>query len=330
MNRHDHRPSLGEFQLLPIFEEVFPRVALLLNYLRHVFDRKVRDLHSLLDLFPRKRHRYGRARPGAGAVSCGDRFAARVLHRINVHLLFLALCQHAFRGRDPWRATRDLAGQGVSNRGNLWELVFGFQRQINVYAGRAGRLWKRRQAEFIKDFFANQGHFQNVLPRRGFRIEIEHQVIRFVQMLDGRVPRMLLDGSQVSEMQERSDRRENGVVEFASFLICETRRLDEGGRALQILLKEHRRLNPARITLEDCRPALQKRHDERFRVKVVAQQFELRNFLAGPIDAIETGERDALALDLQNQIALWFLESEKFFARDRQALALTRAFDAGL
>src|SRR5712692_10361579 len=125
---------------------------------------------------------------------------------------------------------------------------------------------------------------------------------------------MLFDRSQVDEVQERSDRRENGVVELATFLIDQTRRLDEAWRAFQVLLKKHRRLNPARITLQNCRPAFQKRHDERFRVKVVAEQLKLRNFLAWPIDAIETSQRDPLAPDLQDQIAFGFLEREEFFA----------------
>src|SRR5207247_9098677 len=51
--------------------------------------------------------------------------------------------------------------------------------------------------------------------------------------------------------------------------------------------------------------------------------------LTGPIDAIETGQRNPLAFDLQNQIALWLLEQEKFFRRNARASALARAFDLG-
>ena len=81
--------------------------------------------------------------------------------------------------------------------------------------------------------------------------------------------------------------------------------------------------------MQNCRPVLQERHDERFHVKVIAEQLELGNVLARPIDAIETGQRNPLALDPQNQIALGLLEREKFFGRNAPALGLARAFDLG-
>ena len=75
-------------------------------------------------------------------------------------------------------------------------------------------------------------------------------------------------------------------------------------RSARVLLKEHRRFDAARISLQDRRPVLEEGHDERTDSQVVAKQIELGKFFRRPVDAIETRERDALAFDLQNQSRL--------------------------
>src|SRR2546421_2046727 len=43
-------------QFLPVFEEILPRVAILLYQARHVLDGEVGNLHATLNLLPMQRH----------------------------------------------------------------------------------------------------------------------------------------------------------------------------------------------------------------------------------------------------------------------------------
>src|SRR3989449_8549490 len=144
-------------------------------------------------------------------------------------------------------------------------------------------------------------------------------------MLDGRVPRMLFDRSQIYKMQQRTDRRINRIVQFAALLIRQAHSFDEWRRTLQILLKEHRRINAARVTLQDSRPVLEEGKNVRREPEVITKEIELGNLLRWPIDAIDVGERHVLPVNFQNQIALGFLQREKLLARSGRAFTLARA-----
>src|ERR1700738_4733838 len=112
------------------------------------------------------------------------------------------------------------------------------------------------------------------------------------------MPRMLLDRSQIHEMQQRSHRGVNGIVQLAAFLIREPNRLDEGRGALQVLLKKHRRLNPARVALQNCRTVFQKRQEQGTDAQVITKEIEFGELLVRPIDTVKTGKGNALAGDL--------------------------------
>ena len=101
---------------------------------------------------------------------------------------------------------------------------------------------------------------------------------------------MLFDRPQVHKMEQRPNRREDRVVEFATFLISQMRGLNERRRALQILLKKHWGFDPARVALKNRRPIFQIRHNAGTDAQVIAEQIELSDFFFGPIDAIETGQ----------------------------------------
>src|SRR5438093_249168 len=143
-------------------------------------------------------------------------------------------------------------------------------------------------------------------------------------MLDGRVPRMLFDRSQIYKMQQRTDRRINRIVQLAALLIRQAHSFDEWRRALQILLKEHRRINAARVTLQDSRPVLEEGKNVRREPEIITKEIELGDPLVGPINTIDVGERYLLAVNFQNQIALGFLQREKFVARNSRAHPLAR------
>src|SRR5262249_35362033 len=105
-------------------------------------------------------------------------------------------------------------------------------------------------------------------------------------------------------------------MKFAPFLIRQADSPDECRRALEVLLKEHRRLDAAWIALEDRRTVLQKWENVVTYAGVVTEQIEFRQFLVRPIDALETCERNALTIDIEKQIALWLLERQKLLDRD--------------
>ena len=122
---------------------------------------------------------------------------------------------------------------------------------------------------------------------------------------------MLFNRSEVNEVQQGSRGRENGVVEFASFSVYQPGGLDERRRALQILLKKHRRINAARPTLQDRRPIFQIRHQVRADAQVITKQIKLGDLLVRPIDAFETGNRNRLAFDVDQQIAFGLFQTEE-------------------
>src|SRR5207237_5498253 len=92
-----------------------------------------------------------------------------------------------------------------------------------------------------------------------------------------------------------------------------------------IPLKKHRRINAARVTLQDSRAVREEGKSVRRELEVVTKEIELGDLLVGPIDAIDVGERHVLAVNFQNQIALGFLEREKLLARNGRAFPLARA-----
>src|ERR1700752_2825020 len=99
---------------------------------------------------------------------------------------------------------------------------------------------------------------------------------------------MLFNGSEIDEMQQRCAGRVNAIVQLPAFLIREPRSLDEFGRAVEVLLKEHRRLDAAWIALQNRRPVLEKRHDAIGDVQIETEQVKLREFLVGPVDTVQT------------------------------------------
>src|SRR5690242_14665526 len=109
-------------------------------------------------------------------------------------------------------------------------------------------------------------------------------------MLQSRMPWMLFDRSEIHEMKEGTNRRVDGIVHLAPLLIYQLDCLDVRRRRARVLLKEHRRLDAARISLQDRRAVLQKRHEVRTDLQVITEQVELRKFFRGPVDAIETGK----------------------------------------
>src|ERR1044072_8029718 len=111
-----------------------------------------------------------------------------------------------------------------------------------------------------------------------------------------------------------------------AFLIREPRCLDEFWRAFEVLLKEHRSLNAAWIALQNRGPILQVRHDVIRDFEVVTKQIEFREFLIGPVNAIETRHCDLLASRLDDQVASWPVQAEKFFNRNNRAAFLFRSF----
>ena len=61
-------------------------------------------------------------------------------------------------------------------------------------------------------------------------------------------------------------------------------------------------------------------------LKVIAKQIKLRDLLVGPVNALETGQRYWLALDVEYQVALGLFETQKLLNGDRRALFCGRAF----
>src|SRR6266567_1693512 len=125
------------------------------------------------------------------------------------------------------------------------------------------------------------------------------------------MPRMLFDSTKIDEMQQRRGRGVDRVIQLSPFLVCQPRDFDESGRALQILLKEHRGVNAARPPLQYRRPVLQKRHDQPADMKVIAEQIKLSDLFVRPVNALEMRQRHMLAIHIQQQLAFWLFEREK-------------------
>src|SRR5687767_9943858 len=104
------------------------------------------------------------------------------------------------------------------------------------------------------------------------------------------MPWMLLNRSEIYEMQQRSGSGENGVVEFATLPVGKPGCLDKRGSGFQILLEKHRGIYASRPALKYGRPVLEERHYVRTDLKVITKQLKFRNLFIGPIDSLETGQ----------------------------------------
>src|ERR1044071_8124930 len=102
------------------------------------------------------------------------------------------------------------------------------------------------------------------------------------------MPWALLDGSESDEVKQRPDSGIDPVIQFPPFLVCKSGRLDKLWRAIEVLLKKHRRFNATRISLQNRRPVLQIRHDVIGNFQIVTEEIKLRELLVGPIDAVQT------------------------------------------
>ena len=139
---------------------------------------------------------------------------------------------------------------------------------------------------------------------------------------------MLLDVSLIDEVQNGSDGREDGIIEFASFLIRQANGLNKCRRAVQVLLEKHRGVNPTRVTLQNCRAIFQEREDMRSNFKVVTEQIVFRESLIRPVDSIETRHGDSLTISIENQIAFRVFEPQKLVNGNSRAFFLARNFDS--
>src|SRR5262245_42768308 len=101
------------------------------------------------------------------------------------------------------------------------------------------------------------------------------------------MPWMLFDGSEIDEVEKRCGGRIHTIVQLPPFLIRESRSLDKLRCAVEVLLKEHRRLDASWIALQNRRPVLQKRHQAIGNVQVVTKQIKLREFLVGPVNTVQ-------------------------------------------
>src|ERR1041384_5512162 len=99
---------------------------------------------------------------------------------------------------------------------------------------------------------------------------------------------MLFERSESDEVKQRANSRINAVVELSPFLICQSRGFDEFGRAVEILLKEHRRLDAAWIALQYRRPVLEIRHDVVGNMQIVTEQIKLGELFVGPVNTVQT------------------------------------------
>src|SRR5688572_32274627 len=95
------------------------------------------------------------------------------------------------------------------------------------------------------------------------------------------MPGMLFDVSEIDEVQQRTDRRVDEVVELPAFLVCKSPGLDKLRRAFEVLLKKHRRLDAARPPLKDGGPIFQVRHDVVRDLEIETEQIKLCKLFVG-------------------------------------------------
>src|SRR5688500_20248479 len=100
------------------------------------------------------------------------------------------------------------------------------------------------------------------------------------------MPGMLFDGSQSYEVEERGGICINPVIKFTSLLVCESYGLNETRRALQILLKKHRRINAARPSLKYRRPLFHVRPLVATDFDVLTRQFKFGSLFIRPVDTV--------------------------------------------
>src|SRR5829696_6889943 len=98
---------------------------------------------------------------------------------------------------------------------------------------------------------------------------------------------MLLDVSEIDEVKQRANSRIDSVIELPAFLVCQSRGLDEFRRAVEVLLKEHRRFDAARVALQYRRTVLEIRHDVVGYLQIETEQIKLRELFVRPVDTIQ-------------------------------------------
>src|SRR5678815_3373205 len=110
-----------------------------------------------------------------------------------------------FNGRYLGSSPGNLPCKQSGKLGNLVVGIRRFERNINMYAGRTGGLGKRNETYIVSNLLHDQRDLQDVFPRSTFWIEINRDVVGFVQVLDGRMPWVLFDRAEIHKVNQRTD-----------------------------------------------------------------------------------------------------------------------------
>ena len=166
---------------------------------------------------------------------------------------------------------------------------------------RSRRLWEADQAEVVEDSLDDVRDLLHVVPGRTLRrIEVDHDVVGFLRIVDTREPGMDLDRGVVRHPYKGR----HVVGEDVRVLRLEWIRpaLDPLGReAGLVLLIEVGAVDAVGKRLQRERPVAKPGHQVRRDLGVVPDEICLGVTILGEEDLLEVRQLDAFALDLQNR-----------------------------
>ncbi len=179
--------------------------------------------------------------------------------------------------------------------------VAGFDRHEDLHTGRSARLRVAAEAECLERRLHVKGNGQYVLEARPHRVEIEEEVVGFVDRRASRMQRMELDAAEVRDVEQTG-----GVLHH-----------EVADHAVAAVLGEHvaardpvRRVRGRGLLVEEVardavghpfhreRPLGEMGKDQWCDVEVVGDEVALRVALVGPEDLVEVRQAKLTAVDV--------------------------------
>ena len=148
---------------------------------------------------------------------------------------------------------------------------------------------------------ALRGHrdLAHVRPRVPLRwVEVDQEVVRFVDVADPRVPGMQLDAGEVGEPRQPGRVVDHRKVDLVSGRVVDVHRLEPlRMRIGHALLVEEIGVDAVRVALHLHRSLAHVRQDGRGDVDVVADEISLRDPRSGKQDLVLVGDGDLAIVD---------------------------------
>ena len=160
---------------------------------------------------------------------------------VNVDHPTPALALRALHGRRVRALARDGGRHLLGQPRDLLVTVNRLDRHVDVKPSRAGGLRVGFEAEPREHVARCQSDLADGLePDALARIEVEDEPVGVIQVLDARVPRVALDGSEVRHVKERRLATADDVINLVAAAVLDFERdgADEVGHFVHVVLVE--------------------------------------------------------------------------------------------